>query len=150
MIVTEQAAKLVLKSPEGIILPYGSSGRYNLPGGGVEDGECALDTLERELEEELGYPLGEINPEWIVERTFYTTSKTGEVQKRVWSIFAARTELLATDFMPGDDIEGVVALPREQVYVNKRVTKSAKVATALAFRAMQRRLSDDAVISHSS
>lgn len=133
--ITEQVAKLVLTSPEGIVLPYGPSGRLNLPGGGMEPGELPIDALSREVDEELGIPLSELSPVWVGERTFVTTSRFGQMQLRNWNVFAATTDFLPSEFMYGEEIQGVTALPRERLYTSKDANKSAKIATALAYRA---------------
>lgn len=131
----EQVAKLVLTSPEGIVLPYGPSGRLNLPGGGMDPGELPIEALSRELDEELGLPLSELSPVWIGEQTFVTSNSAGQMQLRNWNIFAATTEFLPDELMYGEEIQGVTALPREKLYTAKNANKSAKIATALAHRA---------------
>ena len=135
MIRHSAAAKLVLRSPEGIVLPYGESGRYNLPGGGIDDGETPLDALSREIDEELGCSVSAMAPVWLGERTFLTTDKTGEPQLRRWNIFVGHTGMKLADFHCGDDIQGVTALTPEELYSNSRVTASTKFAVALAISA---------------
>ncbi len=134
----QRVAKIVLDSPRGIILPYGESGRLNLPGGGIRLGEMSIDALARELEEELGLPIDEVGPRWVGEQRFHTTTRTGIPQIRHWDIFMGSTELEATDFMYGGDIRGVESLSDLQIYRDKRVNYSAKVATALSRRALRR------------
>jgi 8-oxo-dGTP pyrophosphatase MutT (NUDIX family) len=132
------AAKIVLYSPTGVILPYGPSRRLNLPGGGLDKGELPIDGLAREMEEEIGLPLSETNPVWIGERAFHTTSRDGELQRRNWSIFAGTTEFSAEDLMFGDDIQGVVCLSSLELFRNRQANHSAKVAVAMADKAMRR------------
>lgn len=129
------AAKIVLYSPSGVILPYGPSGRLNLPGGGLDKDELPIDGLAREMEEEIGLPLSETNPVWVGERAFHTTTAGGRLERRSWSIFAGTTEFSAEDLMFGDDIQGVVCLSSMELYMNKRANRSAKVAVAMADKA---------------
>lgn len=134
---TQEVAKIVLVSPEGVILPYGPSGRLNLPGGGMEPGERPLEALSRELEEEIGLPISEIAPLWVGSRTFATTTQHGEPQMRNWNIYAATTELCASELMFGAEIQGIASLPRERAILSKDVNRSARISTALAFRSIQ-------------
>jgi 8-oxo-dGTP pyrophosphatase MutT (NUDIX family) len=131
-------AKIVLYSPDGVILPYGPSGRLNLPGGGLDEGELPIDGLAREMEEEIGLPLAETNPVWIGEKSFRTTSRTGQLQTRIWNIFAGTTEFGAKDLMYGDDIEGMVCLSSLELFGDRRANRSAKVAVAMADRVLRR------------
>ena len=134
---TYESAKIVLYSPEGVIMPYGESGRLNLPGGGIEPGERPLDALERELDEELGLPLGEvISPSWIGEMMFIATNKHGIPERRHWHIFAGSTEFGAEDFMFGDDIQGVEARIREHIHTDRTINRSAKCAVGMAQKAL--------------
>ncbi len=49
-IVADRGRILLVKKQRG---PY--TGKWDLPGGGVEMGEDSIETLEREMEEECGY-----------------------------------------------------------------------------------------------
>lgn len=138
----EPVAKLVLTSPDNtIVLPYGPSGRLNLPGGGLEPHERPIDGLARELEEEIGLPISEISRLRLVgKKMFSVTTASGEPRHRMWNIFSGRTELNSSDFMFGEEIQGVASLRSEQMYGHKKVNRSAKVAVALSRRATGRLL----------
>ncbi len=132
----ERSAKIVLYSPGGIILPYGESGRLNLPGGGIEPGEIPIEALGREMEEEIGLPIDEVAVRWVGKRKIRTTTKQGVASTRHWDIFRGVTEFRANDLMYGDDIRGIAELPESKLGFDSRVNPSARMAVELSRRSI--------------
>jgi 8-oxo-dGTP pyrophosphatase MutT (NUDIX family) len=133
---TINAAKIVLECPSGFILPYGKSGRLNLPGGEVEPGEDTFDALTRELKEEIGYSLPYGRAIRIGQKTFDVTSNIGLASRRRWDLFYAPTDDELDDFVIGDDICGIKVLDYEQTQTDERVNPSARVSIRLAQRCL--------------
>ncbi len=55
------SAKALIKTREGLVLVKEDSPYWDLPGGGVEHFEDPLDTLSREIEEEVGVKIQKID-----------------------------------------------------------------------------------------
>lgn len=136
---TQHAAKLILSTPEGIVLVKNPKDNLNLPGGGLDPGESALEALDREIDEELGFVLSEatVSPVYVGDHKFVGLDSNNHPVRRHWHVFASRTEFNAEDFMCESSDRIAVALRREQVYTNKAVRQSARDAIAMAFCATQ-------------
>ncbi|MES2875905.1 MAG: NUDIX hydrolase [Patescibacteria group bacterium] len=108
------AAKAVLYSGNDCLLVAGRSGRFNLPGGGIDDGETARTALYRELAEELGLEHGHLSGleeagtvEGIV------TPRDGSQVLARWTIFIAKMVIPVQELIPGEDIFIVERVSRE-------------------------------------
>lgn len=97
---------------------YGEADVWGVPGGGVADGETLVDTLRRELREELGVDievagllcLAETMPAGNVKHTLHCVF-TGRVSGGVPAINPVETTALAVEWMPLGEISGRALYP---------------------------------------
>lgn len=83
VIQNEAGAVLICKMPTGRgVFP----GQWGLPGGGIEEGESAQAALERELQEEVGLSVSEIQPLFFSDGT-YTKKFPDSRQQDIYMIF---------------------------------------------------------------
>lgn len=93
-------AGAVVMDPQGYILAFERRdipGAWQLPQGGIEKGEPALEAARRELAEETGMPedyilalrLVATHPEWLVYETPRPSAKLGLGQVQKWFLFTA-------------------------------------------------------------
>lgn len=126
-----QAAKLILETLQGIIFPYGASGRRNLIGGGIDGDELPVDALEREMGEELGLAL----PSHITTLGRFAgqvTSKDGAPFTADWHVFYANTHARLHELCtPGDDIHGFETIPLTHSMQHPLVTEMSKRALSV-------------------
>lgn len=129
---TREAAKGILLTSDGdVLLVAGKSGRLNLPGGGIDEGENAEDALCRELYEEIGLSkenLGNIIPVSCIQGG--VTSGSGENFMARWSIFSVTANKRSIDALtPGDDIKDIVKIaPSEIMGYNGHISALARQA----------------------
>lgn len=84
---------------------------WHIPGGGVDDGETQLDTLEREVFEETNLEINEAKIELIDDKGYGETEKTLKTGDKVWckmNFFTYKVTLLTTanasKLQPSDDL----------------------------------------------
>ena len=70
---TRQAARAVMRNDGGqiAIMYFTATGSYKLPGGGVDEGEDILAALHRELREETGYRVANVEELGVVTENRY-------------------------------------------------------------------------------
>ncbi|MFZ1258599.1 MAG: NUDIX domain-containing protein [Candidatus Saccharimonas sp.] len=70
---TRRAARAVLTNEHGeiAVMHFTKTGSYKLPGGGIDDGEEIVNALHREILEETGYKITDIQKLGIVEEDRY-------------------------------------------------------------------------------
>ena len=126
-----QAAKLILETPQGIIFPFGPSGRRNLIGGGIDGKELPVQALEREMDEELGIAL----PPHIIalgRLAGQVTSNEGAPFTADWHVFYAKTRAHLHELcIPGDDIRGFETIPLAHSMQHPLVTEMSKRALSV-------------------
>ncbi len=66
---------IVVHENKVLLLPTKSTGKYFLPGGGIDPGERAVDTVKREVVEESGLMVEIDKFEFVNERFFYFDQK---------------------------------------------------------------------------
>lgn len=89
VIYNQDGEVLLCKMPPGRgVFP----GQWGLPGGGIEAGELAEDALHRELLEEVGLPVTDIQPLFFSEGVYSKTFPDGNQQEfyMVFLIYACR------------------------------------------------------------
>jgi 8-oxo-dGTP pyrophosphatase MutT (NUDIX family) len=131
-----RAAKLILETPQGVVLPYGASERRNLIGGGIDGNESPIQALGRETQEELGIDLP-AHTIAIGRLAGRVTSKENELFIADWSVFYAKVPDDLTHINePRDDIKGVEVLPIDVAIRHRLVTDMSKHALrqSLSFR----------------
>jgi nucleoside triphosphatase len=83
VIHNEARAVLICKMPPGRgVFP----GQWGLPGGGIEEGESAQAALQRELYEEVGLAVSEIEPLFFSDGS-YTKSFADGRQQEIYMVF---------------------------------------------------------------
>lgn len=70
---TRRAARAVLMNDKGqvAVMHFAVTGSYKLPGGGIDDGESIEAALHREVREEAGYEITDIQQLGVVEEDRY-------------------------------------------------------------------------------
>lgn len=70
---TRLAARAVLVNDSNkiAVMNFTKTSYYKLPGGGIDDGEEIIDALKREIQEETGYTITDIQPLGIIEEYRY-------------------------------------------------------------------------------
>lgn len=130
------ASKLILATPDaGILFTRGQSGRWNLPGGGIEPGETALDAMHRETIEELGLDIFPYcGPVRALGRIVgLVTDKFNNPFIAEWYVHSANLKHDITPWLrPGDDVEGIETAPILRIPAHPRVTRMSKIAVAHA------------------
>jgi 8-oxo-dGTP pyrophosphatase MutT (NUDIX family) len=76
LIFRPAAYALLITGREILLLCMKATGKYHLPGGGIEIGEHMADTLRREVLEETGIPIG-VGPLVDVEELFFYYDPSG-------------------------------------------------------------------------
>ena len=61
-------------------------GQWGLPGGGIEEGETAEAALQRELQEEVGLEVDQIQPLFFTDGTYHKTFPDGS-QREIYMLF---------------------------------------------------------------
>lgn len=60
-----------------------STGKYCLPGGGIDPGELAIEALRREIHEECGFEIDNVKPVTFTESLFFD-----RISQQPWQVFA--------------------------------------------------------------
>lgn len=121
------AAKLLLTNPnQGIIMVSGKSGRWNLPGGGLDDDPTDLSALYRELDEELQLKHEHlVGVEFVGERQAVVTPSSGPAVIARWVLFEAITFVPAAEMIPSGDVKNVSAFTYEDVTSGRTASMSS-------------------------
>ncbi len=85
-----EAARAIVRSPLGIALLYSRrDGYHKLPGGGIEAGETPQQALLREVREEIGAELGDVQPLGVL-----VEHRRGDCLTQISHCFVARAMYL--------------------------------------------------------
>ncbi|MBE0447848.1 MAG: NUDIX hydrolase [Actinobacteria bacterium] len=122
---------------------YGEATVWGIPGGGIADGESLVDTLKRELDEELGVTIDVEELLCIVE-----TPASGEVRHTLHCVFLGKviggaptinpeyTSALAAEWVQVKDIDNIVLYPPVND-VARRSIEGITIPEYLGIRARQ-------------
>lgn len=129
------AAKAVLYSGNTIALVAGKSNRFNLPGGGIDEGESAERALFRELYEELGLEEEHLTDfSYVGKAECVVTSGRGEKMLARWMIFSAQMDIPEAELLLGEDIELFERVSRETalLYTHPHISQLASHAIRIS------------------
>lgn len=102
------STKAIIKNENGeIMLLRESTGLWDLPGGGLDQGERPRDALRREVDEET-----KLTAEWIDDRPthFWTVYRDTGANPLKWFAFVGYEVRVSGSFQPteGDEAEGAI------------------------------------------
>lgn len=99
------AARAVLVNDDGqiAIMNFSATGLYKLPGGGVDEGEEIESALNREIREETGYQITNVQPLGRTEEDRYFCN----MHQTSWCFTAAVTNFVGTDLTPEESAAGM-------------------------------------------
>lgn len=132
MIETRRAAKgLIRTEQDTIVLVAGRRGTFNLPGGGLKEGETTLLAFLREVCEETG-ALPEMiqNIDPLEPVTGPITHRDGTAGWAVWTMFSARLNVPfdSLSIPPGSEITALTHMPPSEALQHPNVNPLAKKA----------------------
>jgi 8-oxo-dGTP diphosphatase len=94
------STKAIIKDEDGkILLLQEANGQWDLPGGGLEQGEKPEDAVAREVAEETGYAVSSVSEQPVA---FWTVTRPGSSTTK-WFAFVAYDVSAAGDFNPTED-----------------------------------------------
>ncbi|HEY5668259.1 MAG TPA: NUDIX hydrolase [Candidatus Saccharimonadales bacterium] len=94
------STKAIIKDEAGkILLLQESNGQWDLPGGGLDQGEKPHDAIAREVIEETGYAVTQVSEEPVA---FWTVTRPGSPTIK-WFAFVAYDVLVTGDFKPAEN-----------------------------------------------
>lgn len=100
-----RAARAVLRNSNGqvAVMHFAANGSYKLPGGGIDEGEEILDALHREIREETGYTITDVQELGITEENRYFNG-----MHQISYCFTAQTvEFVGTELTEGEAADGM-------------------------------------------
>ncbi len=90
-------------------------GQWALPGGGIEPGECMDDALRREIREEVGIDITDIQPLFFRDGTYPKLSPDGS-SKNIYMIFLIFTcRACSKDVVIGEEFEAAAWVKSEDL-----------------------------------
>ena len=110
--IRRRATAIVIRDGKVLLLREPQESEFELPGGGVEDGELPADSVERELREETG--LTTVKADYLFEYCDFRAAEGGDYWGRVHTVFGVKA---AGDVVLGDEHceyawwDGTVKLP---------------------------------------
>ena len=102
---TRVAARAVLLNDKEqvAVMNFTITGSYKLPGGGVDEGEEIEAALHREVREETGYEITDIQPLGRVEEDRYFCN----MHQTSWCFVAKVTDFVGADLTPKEEAQGM-------------------------------------------
>lgn len=102
---TRQAARAVLLDDMGRvgIMYFTTTGSFKLAGGGIDEGEDVIDALRREVREEAGYAITDIQELGIVEERRYFCG----IRQLSHCYLVRVTDFVGADLTDGEAAEGM-------------------------------------------
>jgi 8-oxo-dGTP pyrophosphatase MutT (NUDIX family) len=96
------STKAIIKDEVGnILLLQETDGQWDLPGGGLDQGEKPHDAVAREVAEETGYSITSTSEKPLA---FWTVSRSGS-SSITWFAFVAYDVAITGDFSPAEDTD---------------------------------------------
>ncbi len=105
IVKTRLAARGVVRDANGRIglMYFPQTGSYKLPGGGIDEGESELDAFHREIREETGYLVTNVEELGIVEEDRYFCG----IHQTSYCYTAVATKYVGTELTDGEKREGM-------------------------------------------
>ena len=86
--IRRRATAIVIRNGKVLLVREPQEAEFELPGGGVEDGELPADAVERELREETGLEL--VEADYLFEYCDFRAAEGGEYWGRVHTVFGVK------------------------------------------------------------
>jgi 8-oxo-dGTP pyrophosphatase MutT (NUDIX family) len=132
-VITREAAKGILYVPDGrIVVVAGKRGMFNLPGGGLDDGEMPHQAFMREVREELNLTESELTNVRAVGGTWgMVTPESGVSRRAVWHVFESELQQDVSDLTFSNEITAIDCLTVEEIKQHSYMSDLAKQAMKL-------------------